>query len=286
MQIKDQMRLAVETSVVDGFIDIITNTTPDAWRGAALDINFLLLLKAAIRDLSTLQSVTLDIKQKTRTGARLISKSLPAASLTAVASLDDWKSGAGQHGVFSLTAAEMNLSLDGNPVKEFWMLFSAIDIAGNVIVLGGTALTIHESGIDLTDTTPSQGSNQIPIGTNYNGAGQFVLAVTPGKPYEWTKGANDTSVTNGVDVITASGQFTAAGATITFTGTIGLQVTAILRNPVFATLDQVIALMTALLKTANPPGTTLTLVSPDGLKGRVLGVDNDGSFFTQPLNQT
>lgn len=284
MQIKDQMRLSVETSVTDGFIDIITNQAPDAWRSAAIDINFLLLLKGAIRDLSTMQSVTLDIKQSTRTGSRLVTKTLPASALTAVASTDDWENGTSQHGTFSLSASEMNLVLDGNTEKKFWLLFSAIDLNGNVIVLGGTTLTVIESGIDLLDTTPSQGSNQIPIGTNYDGTGTYVFASQAGRTYEWTKGVNDTNIVNGVDTITGSSQFTAASATLTLHGTIGAQITAILRYPMFATLDQVIALMQGLLKTANPPGATLTLVSPNGLKARVLGVDDDGTFFNQPLD--
>lgn len=69
--------------------------------------------------------------------------------------------------------------------------------------------------------------NILPVGAAY-AAGSFTQAVTAGRQYTWTKGANDLSLTNGSTMLTTSGTFTAVGGTATLAGTGILTITATL----------------------------------------------------------
>lgn len=64
---------------------------------------------------------------------------------------------------------------------------------------------------------------------NYSGGGASTVAVTSGRQYTWVKGANDTSLTNGSQVLTSSGSFIAAGSSVTLAGTAAAAVTARVR---------------------------------------------------------
>src|SRR5690242_12592157 len=71
----------------------------------------------------------------------------------------------------------------------------------------------------------SQGSSLI-AGAAYDDDGNYVVAVTAGKIYTWTKAANDTSLVNGMETLNATGTFTAQGASVTLTGAADLAVSA------------------------------------------------------------
>jgi len=58
---------------------------------------------------------------------------------------------------------------------------------------------------------PDLGANKTYVGTTK------VISVTQNFKYRFTKGANETSLTNGVTVLTASGDFIASGSTVTLT---------------------------------------------------------------------
>jgi len=75
-------------------------------------------------------------------------------------------------------------------------------------------------GFDMLGTPFSE--NLIPGGATYNYPGFYQLAgLTIGRAYYWTKGANETSLTNGAEDLTASGHFIAQAGAIALTGPFG-----------------------------------------------------------------
>jgi hypothetical protein len=64
---------------------------------------------------------------------------------------------------------------------------------------------------------------------NYSGLGAVAVAVTAGRQYTYVKGANDTNLQNGTEVLTASGSFIAQGTTVVLGGTALAAVTARVR---------------------------------------------------------
>jgi hypothetical protein len=207
-------------------------------------------------------------------------KTLAAADLNTNLATSEWEARTAQHGVFRFSSLETNLDLKGANRRELWMVFSAlVDETSEPITLGGGKVIIVEDG-SLIDqrSIPPLGSNLIPLGASYNGAGQYVLSVAAGKNHLWTKAANDTSVTNGTETVLASGSFIAQGATITLNGTPGALITATLRYPVYLTADEADArYLKNTAKVIKPRGQLEIFHSENGLWRRIVGVDNDGN---------
>lgn len=70
--------------------------------------------------------------------------------------------------------------------------------------------------------------NLIAAGTSYSGGGNYVLTgLTAGWTYYWSPGlANDATLVNGSQTLTTAGSFTAAGTSVTLTGTAAATVNA------------------------------------------------------------
>lgn len=78
--------------------------------------------------------------------------------------------------------------------------------------------------VPLDDATVLKGE-LVPAG-NYSGAPTTISGFITGKTYRYVKGANETNLVNGVDTLTDSADFVAAGPTVTLAGTNGLARTA------------------------------------------------------------
>lgn len=83
--------------------------------------------------------------------------------------------------------------------------------------------------VPLDDAT-NTGPELLTSAGSYSGGGTSVLKVIKGATYVWTKGANETSLTNLLTVISEGGSFTAFDSTVTLTGTASAAVTASLKR--------------------------------------------------------
>jgi hypothetical protein len=98
------------------------------------------------------------------------------------------------------------------------------------------------------DGTPAEegsivGGNFVPQGSVYDGSGVCTITgLTAGKTYNYSQGANDTSLDNGAQTLTDTGLFNSYNGTATLHGTPGAAVTATVRGGVYITIDQMMDL--------------------------------------------
>lgn len=89
------------------------------------------------------------------------------------------------------------------------------------------ALMITSSGTKYYGLQASAGGSLVPNGATYNSSGNYTLSgLTSGVTYQWTSGANDTSVTAGSTLNTSGATFAASSSSVTLTGTANASVTA------------------------------------------------------------
>ncbi len=83
--------------------------------------------------------------------------------------------------------------------------------------------------------SPVTGTKELIDGQSYGAGGTTSVSVTAGLTYHWTPTTDDdTSLTNGTEVLTKEGDFVAAGSTVTLTGTALTPITASLLEPITA----------------------------------------------------
>lgn len=94
-------------------------------------------------------------------------------------------------------------------------------------VSGDTVLTLGQKWLNVAHEVGSGGpSNLVPNNSTYNNAtAQFTVTVVVGGVYEWIKGANDLSATNGSVTYGSDATFLATSTTLTLTGVAGTGVT-------------------------------------------------------------
>jgi hypothetical protein len=285
---RDRIRIEIDVSKKsDKLTDVLLAGTPRHWRGTDLAIEFALFWSEDLVDVSLFSSVTFDVRPfENRIGNLLISKTLAAADLNIALTPEQWEDGSSQHGLISVLAADTNLDLNGATQKDFWFVFSAITntVPARQVTLGGGKLTVLEDG-SLTDevNTPALGSNLIPIGAVYDGGGHYVLPTVQDRVYDWGKNAADTSLTNGTQVLNASGTFTAQGATVTLTGTPFALITATLRNPKFFTAEESDArYLNNVARLINKPGELIEVRSKNNQWRAIFGISNTGKIILKP----
>ena len=107
--------------------------------------------------------------------------------------------------------------------RQYWLFLN-----GNIYVLSHypqskiTAWSIYKPTVEVANTT---------AGANYSGGGTATYTgLTIGGVYYWTKGANDTSLTNGATILTASGGFVATATTAAAVGTPSAAITGVLKR--------------------------------------------------------
>lgn len=261
----------------DNWVDEQTSQSPEAWRGFALDFEFAFFVSDdALMDLTGFGSITVEIHDnafKVRPAVATIT----CTDFNNGLSIADWQAETAFHCRASFAEADMALDLGTNGDKKtFWIFVHGIDSNGKRKGLGGTTLTLRESGVSTNPAGPNQGGNLIPGGAVYDGSGNYVVAVTQDRKYEWTKGAHDTSIVNGAETYTATQQFTTLGTSVTLKGTTGASVTAILRYPLYPTLDEVQDILNSLDEQTQ----SFKVFVNGGFK-RTIGVDAAGGRIDQ-----
>lgn len=242
-----KIRARVNVAKRESWIDEQTGASPAAPKGFALDIEIGFFVNTSnvnaleIMDFSGFSAVTVEIhdnQYKTRPAVASVTCTDFDTALTP----ENWLAGTAFHCKAEFDENDMALDLGANSGdKNFWIYIHGIDGNGKRRALGGTTLNVYETGASNVTPGPNQGGNIVPGGAVYDGSGNYVLAVTQDKRYEWTDGgADDTSVVNGTETITATRTvFTAQGSSITLKGTAGAAVTALIRYPLYYTADEV-----------------------------------------------
>jgi hypothetical protein len=235
-------------NVVKSFKDIFTNADPAFWNSTNLEFQFAFFdgedSDAELMDISLSESITLEVKSITnKLGAAFMTQTVAAADLNPDLTLEEWQTGAVSedqkncHVSFFFPSNETQLPLAGLDKKTFWLSVTGVSTGLNTF--GCSTLTAIEDGRDPDSIAPVQAGNIVPEGATYDGAGAYELAVTEARTYGWTKGANDTSITNGTETVLTTGDiFIAQGESITLNGTAGQLVTAVIRIGFFLTTDQ------------------------------------------------
>lgn len=257
--------------------------SPSVWNNTPLNVEFGIFANGAIRSVTDFSSIAIMIKPKTRRGAAIENIEVAAADLDQTLTAEEWTAGTLYHGVAEFAAQDMTMDLGTKEKDTFWLAVIGTDLTtGEPVMLGGTSIIIEESGINLEGNNPSQGANIVPGGAVYDGSGNYTLAVSEDSSYIYTQGANDDTLVNGVQTLSADGFFTANGASVTLTGTIGTAVTAVIRTPVYPTYDQVRALVGSAILATNEAGVTATFISPDGTRKVTFGAQDDGNPLIDP----
>ncbi|HEX7860831.1 MAG TPA: hypothetical protein VF773_10920 [Verrucomicrobiae bacterium] len=278
---RNRSRIKVETkNPLEEFSDVIINGAPAFWRGAAWQLEFGIFNGDEIVNVADFDSITCEVRDYTeRTSNLLMAQTIPVVELNANLAASEWTARTAQHGIFEFTGAETNLDMKGKNQRELWLVLSAlVDETSEQITLGGGKLIICEDG-SLIDqrAIPPLGASMIPLNQTYSGAGQYVAAVVAGRNYRWTKGANDTSLTNGTETIVASGTFIAQGVSVTLNGTASALITATLRHPDYLSSEESDArYLRNVAKVIKPKGQLEIFHSENGLWRRVTGVSNEG----------
>ena len=177
--------------------------------------------------------------------------------------------GCRQHFEIPFSPLDLELAATKDGTKYYLVLYATLN-TGESVTLAQTELEIVRDNVPDNDVLPVQAGNLVGEGAVYDGGGHYAITgLAAGKALRWSKGANDTSVTNGGDTINVSGQnFFTHGATITLNGTAGEPVTAVVWNAPFFTADEVAALMaTALAEAGGYSGTG----SPEGVVTSIPG---------------
>ena len=283
---RERIRLQLDTESHKAALDQITQQPPKAWRGNSMQFEMGFFFNDQLLSMTNIASVTMTVKDNAdRNGPKLMEKVIDASGLNQILVDTNWTSGTDQHVVIDFTKDETLLDMGGANTKQFWVAFVALTTDSPVrrFTLGSTILTLEDDGTNSTAASlPPLGSSQIPLGAIYTGGGTYALAVTAGRVYQWTKGANETSLTNGSETLTASGSFTAQGTSITLTGTASATVTAVIRWPLWLTADEADARYLGQgLKVINKPGVLIGTVSPNGKFVRLTGVADTGERYDQ-----
>lgn len=208
--------------------------------GTGLRLKIAFFEGTSLADVSRFTSAILRVLAQSRTGAAFIDSGA-IADFNITLTLDQWNAGTAAHLTIDIPGgANTELPLDDGEIKTryYAILFGYTeDDAVNHADFGWANLDAYRDGI--SDVGPILAGNAVPTESVYDGAGHFTLNLTQSRTYLWTKGANDTSVTNGTETVNETGaDFTAQGATVTLNGTAGEAVTAVVRNAGAFTPDQ------------------------------------------------
>lgn len=159
------IRLRFDADVRRPAYDMRTNNAPVSWRGNDVGISVGIFLNNAMLDLTNMASLTLELRSAQSIAAEtlLVQKVVNSVSITPTPSSSGWISGAEQHAIFNLSAAEMNLSLGTATDRNFWLILSGLTGGGERLTFGYSWFTISEDG-----TGDDPGSPPIPPEDFYN----------------------------------------------------------------------------------------------------------------------
>jgi len=164
---RKRIRLKVDASkpTNEQIKDVYTNAAPELWRGNDVQFEIGVFFNDALQSVSNLASVTLEVKNDNeRTGAPVMTKTVPAGELNDALTSETWDDGTQQHALITFNGTETNINLSNSNEKTFWLAVSVIttDSPGRHITLGATLLKIVEDGTGVAGTPPENLQNYYP----------------------------------------------------------------------------------------------------------------------------
>lgn len=235
----ERVRLLFRMNSVADSRDEMTGAGVDLWRQTDWRFECGFSFNDAMVDASIYESAKIEIMPLTdRDGAALAEVTVAAVDITGTVALADWQAGTAEHCVFEIPHTETNFDLGDEDSVSYFLVCSLRTTSGKWIVAGYSTVTVHNPGTPKDVDYPVQGGNLIGVGAVYDGSGEYEVSVTMGKAYRIAFGANETSVTNGAETLTAGGVFDAQGGTITLSGTPLALVTAVLRGDIYLSADE------------------------------------------------
>lgn len=145
--------------------DLLTNATPDLWRGNDVQFEIAMGLNTGIiDDISNIASLTVEVKLGTdRDGDPLMTKTVEAADLDATLTQELWDAGAAAdaHAIVVFSAAETNIEVGEDNKEAAWLVVGVVtnDDPGRHITLQSSTLTIVEDGTGTAGAPPSNADN-------------------------------------------------------------------------------------------------------------------------------
>lgn len=263
-----RVRLQCDISRPNGdVIDQLTNSNPSGWRGFPLNIELGFFVgEDEVMDMSNTQTVYAEFHDNDfRQRPSFAGHAADPISLNTTLTVEQWNGKILYHAMVAFSGPDMLLDLKGEKTRTFWLAIHRITTGGARQMLAGVEFNLIETGVSVDGPGPQQGGNLIPAGSYYDGSGNFAApGIRANTVYDWTKNANDLSAVAGATTITSSGRITTDGASMTLTGTPGALVTALLRNPIYPTVEEMqAAIGTNVIRQMNQPGQSITLVDKE-----------------------
>ena len=145
--VRQRIRLRTDERSRLPLLDSYTNATPQGWSCAATQFEVALASGGTLVDVSNLSSVTIEASPShDRKGARLFARTLAGSALDNTLTETSWADGSQQHAIFSFSSTEMNIPLGGAARVDFWLVVSALTLAGDSLVCGAGRFTMVEDG--------------------------------------------------------------------------------------------------------------------------------------------
>ncbi|MDR2981988.1 MAG: hypothetical protein LBV12_07040 [Puniceicoccales bacterium] len=152
------IRMFCDITRTSGLTNILTSTSPVSWRSSALEFQIGLAFNNQIfTDISTIASITLEIKPLSATGGAptpetepLMSKTIPSDQLNQITQ-QGWSNGTQQHAAIRFTATEANIS----PGKK-WLVVSVDTFeAGGPFTATAGFIEVPEDGYNSAGLAPT-----------------------------------------------------------------------------------------------------------------------------------
>jgi hypothetical protein len=159
--IAQRVRIALDVSRDDDFVDVATASSPHIWEGADVRFELGLHYGDVLMDVGALASVTLFVAPLAqRDGTRVMEKTV--STLDNLLAPSTWENGTAQHVIIPFTNAETDgLVASGDSTAYFIAIYAMTsESTPKRILLGTSVLTIEEAGFS-GDPTPPDGETYL-----------------------------------------------------------------------------------------------------------------------------
>lgn len=163
---RGRIRCKIDVSQSSPFVDVLTGSTPDFWRGEDVQFELAFYYGSALADLTEFDDLILMIKDASRDGAPLVSVTIHAADLNLTLTTAQWEAGTGEHCTVAISSAETNFDLGGADSVRYWLVLFATttNVPPRLITLGGTHVNVLENGYTEAPTVTAGAAPTLPNG--------------------------------------------------------------------------------------------------------------------------
>ena len=128
-------------------IDANTGNAPEAWRRQDIAVQVGIFDASQVPvDLSNLTYLQLVLQEASDSLVPSVVKTLAQVNLVPIITRGGWDDGTEQQAIFALTAADMDLGLDGQPSKTYWIIIQGLTQGGQQIVYAAGSFEIFNAG--------------------------------------------------------------------------------------------------------------------------------------------